>query len=317
VRVVFFGTPESAVPALDAILSSGSDVPLVVTQPDRPTGRSKVPQPPPVKSFSLAHGLPVIQPEKVRTAAFLDAIRSANADVLAVVAFGRILPGPVLDASQHGAVNVHFSLLPELRGAAPVQWALARGESETGVTVFRLDDGLDTGPILSQRRAAILPGEHAPALLTRLAAVGAALLVETLHGLGAGTVGETVQDHARATSAPLLERRDGAWDPAWGAREFEGRVRGFDPWPGVWAARAGKRLRVVACRALPAELVEAVSGAVLTLDGDGIRVACAGGTVVKLDSVQPAGGRVMRARDAVSGRLLAPGDRLERPEPTT
>ena len=309
------GTPESAVPALDAILSSGDDVPLVVTQPDRPAGRSKALQPPPVKSFSLAHGLPVIQPDKVRTAAFFEAIRSADADALAVVAFGRILPRTVLDASRHGAVNVHFSLLPQLRGAAPVQWALARGESETGVTVFRLDEGLDTGPILGQRRTAILPDEHAPALLARLADVGAALLVETLRALGAGTVTETVQDHARATSAPILERRHGTWDPAWRALELEGRVRGFDPWPGVWAARAGKRLRVVACRAIPAEVVEAVSGAVLSVDGSGIRVACAGGTVAMVDSVQPAGGRVMRARDAVSGRLLAPGDRLERPEP--
>jgi len=309
------GTPESAVPALDAILAAGHDVPLVVTQPDRPAGRRKAPQAPPVKSFALARGLRVIQPEKVRTPQFLEAIVAAGPDALAVVAYGRILMRPVLDAARHGAINLHFSLLPAFRGAAPVQWALARGESTTGVTTFRLDEGLDTGDLLGQRRVAIASGEHAPELLARLAVGGATLLVETLAGLAAGSIQPTAQDHERATTAPILEREHGLWDQAWSARELEGRVRGFDPWPGVWAARAGKRLRIATSRALPDAIADAVPGTVLTLDGEGVRVACAGGTVAVVGSVQPEGGRVMRARDAVNGRLLHPGDRFERPEP--
>ncbi len=313
-RVVFLGTPESALPSLDAILAAGHDVPLVVTQPDRPAGRRGSPQPPPVKTFARSRGLPLIQPEKVRTPEFLEAIVAAGADVLAVVAYGRILTKPALDTARLGAVNLHFSLLPAFRGAAPVQWTLARGESATGVTTFRIDEGLDTGPVLAQARVLIAPEEHAPALLGRLAIVGATLLVETLSGLAAGSIGPTPQDHEGATTAPILTREHGFWDPAWSARELEGRVRGFDPWPGVWAARKGKRLRVADARAVPAGLAEAVPGVVLAVDGDGVRVACAGGTVALVRSVQPEGGREMQAREAVNGRLLAPGDRFERPE---
>ena len=309
------GTPESAVPALDAVLAAGHDVALVVTQPDRPAGRRKAPQPPPVKTFSLARGLRVIQPEKVRTPQFLEAIVAAGPDALVVVAYGRILTRPVLGAARHGAVNLHFSLLPAFRGAAPVQWALARGESTTGVTTFRLDEGLDTGDLLGQSRVAIAPGEHAPALLARLAVGGAALLVETLAGFAAGSIRPRPQEHERATTAPILTREHGLWDPAWSARDLEGRVRGVAPWPGVWAAHAGRRLRIAASRAVPREFTDAVPGTVLALDGEGVRVACAGGTVAVVGTVQPEGGRVMRAREAVNGRLLRPGDRFERPEP--
>ena len=309
------GTPESAAPALDAILLAGHDVSLVVTQPDRPAGRRKAPQQPPVKAFALARGLCVIQPEKVRTPQFLEAIAAASPDVLAVVAYGRILPRPVLDTARYGGINLHFSLLPAFRGAAPVQWALARGECATGVTTFRIDEGLDTGDVLGQRRVAIAPGEHSPALLARLADEGAALLVETLGGLAAGSIAPKPQDHTRATAAPILTRDDGRWDPAWTARQLEGRVRGFDSWPGVWAARAGKRLRIAGAAALAGASAAADPGTVLASDAEGVRVACAGGTVAMVDSVQPEGGRVMHAREAVNGRLLGPGDRIERPEP--
>jgi len=309
------GTPESALPSLEALLAAGHDVPLVCTQPDRPAGRRKAPQAPPVKEFALALGLRVIQPEKVRTQQFLEAILGAAPDVLAVVAYGRILTRPVLDAARHGGVNLHFSLLPAFRGAAPVQWALAWGESATGVTTFRIDEGLDTGDVLGQRRVAIAPGEHSPALLARLADEGAALLVETLGGLAAGSIAPKPQDHTRATAAPILTRDDGRWDPAWTARQLEGRVRGFDPWPGVWAARAGKRLRIAGAAALAGASAAADPGTVLSSDAEGVRVACAGGTVAMVDSVQLEGGRVMRAPEAVNGRLICPGDRIERPEP--
>lgn len=309
------GTPESAVLALDAILVEGHDVALVVTRPDRPVGRKKAPQPPPVKAFAISRGLRLIQPDNARTPEFLEAVVGAAPDVLAVVAYGRILTRGVLSAARHGAVNLHFSLLPALRGAAPVQWALARGESVTGVTTFRIDEGLDTGDVLGQRQLAIAPGEHAPALIARLAVTGAALLVETLGGLAAGSIRQTPQDHDRATAAPMLAAHDGLWDPSWTARELEGRVRGFDPWPGVWAARYGKRLRIVGSHALPDATAEGLPGTVLALDGEGVRLSCALGTVAVVRSVQPDGGRVMRAREAINGRLLCPGDRIERPEP--
>jgi methionyl-tRNA formyltransferase len=309
------GTPESAMPSLDAILAAGHDVPLVCTQPDRPVGRSKAPRPSPVKVLALARGLTVIQPAKVRTPALLEAIVEASADVLAVVAYGRILTRQVLGKARHGGVNLHFSLLPAFRGAAPVQWALARGERTTGVTTFRIDEGLDSGDLLLQQSVAIAPREHAPELLSRLAVDGARLLVETLDGLAAGSITPRPQDHSQATSAPLLTREHGRWDPAWAAGELEGRVRGFDPWPGVWVARAGRRFRIAGAAALPGANSEARPGTVLSSDPTGLRMVCSGGTVVLVDSVQSEGGRVISARDAVNGRLLGPGDRIERPEP--
>jgi methionyl-tRNA formyltransferase len=309
------GTPVTALPSLEAILAAGHDVSLVCTQPDRPTGRKKTPQPSPVKQFALVRNLRVIQPEKVRTPQFLEAIAGVAPDVLAVVAYGRILSRPVLDAARHGAVNLHFSLLPSLRGAAPVQWALARGEHETGVTTFRIDDGLDTGDLLAQRRVMIAPGEHAPALLGRLADVGASLLVETLGGLASGSIAPKPQDHARATAAPILTREDGRWDDAWTASQLEGRVRGFDPWPGVWAAREERRLRIAGATASHGVSADADPGTILSYSAEGVRLACAGGTVAVVDSIQPEGGRVMSAREAVNGRLLSPGDRIGRPEP--
>ena len=314
-RVVFLGTPETALPSLHAILAAGHDVSLVCTQPDRPVGRSKAPQASPVKEFALARHLRVIQPEKVRTPQFVQTLLDEAPDVLVVVAYGRILTRPVLDAARHGAVNLHFSILPAFRGAAPVQWTLARGEIETGVTTFRIDEGLDTGDVLGQRRVAIVPGEHSPALLGRLAAEGATLLVETLGGLAAGSMTPKPQDHTQATAAPILTREDGRWDPEWTARQLEGRVRGFDPWPGVWAARAGKRLRIVGAAAVAGVRAAADPGTILSLDAEGLRMACGGGTVAIVDSVQPEGGRAMGVREAVNGRLLGPGDRIERTEP--
>jgi methionyl-tRNA formyltransferase len=213
------GTPESAVPSLDAILAARHEIPLVVTQPDRPAGRSGAPRPPPVKVRAEAHGIPVIQPAKVRTPDFRAAVAEAAPDVIAVVAYGRILTRPVRDTARMGAVNLHFSLLPAYRGAAPVQWALARGEHVTGITTFRLDDGLDTGDALAHRKVPIFEGEHAPALLARLAEEGAALLVGTLVGLAAGSIRPVPQDATHATAAPLLRTEDGLWDPVWSASD--------------------------------------------------------------------------------------------------
>jgi methionyl-tRNA formyltransferase len=309
VRVVFCGTPDTAVPSLAALKSAGHDIALVVSQPDRPAGRSGRPKPPPVASFASANGMQVVQPAKVRDAAFLGVIRGARPDVLAVVAFGRILTQAVLDAAPHGAINLHFSKLPELRGAAPVQWALARGMRRTGVTTFRIDAGLDAGPLLMQRDVEILKGEHAPALLERLAHEGADLLAETLSGLESGTVRPVPQDSAYATQAPILAREDGWWSPSWTAADVEGRVRGFDPWPGVWLRRGERRLRLVEASVSGARTQEA-PGSVLGLEPDGVHIASAGGTVASVGCVQPEGGKPISARDAWNGRHLGAGDRL-------
>jgi methionyl-tRNA formyltransferase len=312
-RVVFLGTPAAAVPCLERLAGGGHDLTLVITQPDRPSGRSGTPAPPPVKAAALAHGLPVAQPAKVRDRAFLDLLRAARPDVLVVVAYGRILPVPVLELGAHGAVNVHFSLLPRYRGAAPVAWALVRGETQTGVTTMRLSERLDEGDIFLQRPLAVGAREHAPALLERLAQSGADLLAETLAGLAATTIPPRPQDHAAATYAPVLTRADGAWDPAWTAAEVEGRVRGFDPWPGVWAARKGRRLRLVEAEALDARAQDAPPGTVLGLEGARAWVACAAGTVLAVDAVLPEGRRVVAAREAFHGRHLSAGDVLATP----
>ncbi len=309
------GTPDTAVPSLEAILAAGHDVPLVITRPDRPVGRSKTPQPPPVKVQAVSLELRVEQPASVRADAFFRQLAETRPDVIAVVAYGRILPRPVLEVAPLGAINLHFSLLPAYRGAAPVPWALARGESETGLTIFRLDEGLDAGQLLAQRRVPIVPGEHAPVLLARLAVDGAALLVETLAGLGAGSIRPEPQDERLATTAPLLTRQDGSWSASWSARDLEGRVRGFDPWPGVWASIAGKRLRIVEAAAEAGRHAGREPGLVVEATASGLRVACADGTIAVVTAVQLAGGRPMAALAAVNGRLLAPGDRFGPPEP--
>ena len=311
-RIVFLGTPDAAVPSLDALIASGHDVPLVVTRPDRPSGRSRTPQPPPVKVSATAHGCAVIQPARIRDAAFRDALAAARPDLLAVVAYGRILPRPILDAAPHGAVNLHFSLLPAYRGAAPVAWALARGERETGITTFRLDEGLDTGPVLLQETVPILPAEHAPALVTRLAERGGRLLVATLEGLARGRLPGVPQDESRASLAPILTRADGLWNPEWTARDLEGRVRGFDPWPGVWARRGEQRIRIAEALTSAGDATGVPAGTLLGFDGPGLRIACARGSAAAILAVQPEGRRTISSREAVSGRQLAVGDRLVR-----
>jgi len=314
VKVVFFGTPPTAVPSLEAILAAGHEVPLVVTRPDRPAGRSGSLRPSAVKALAAARGLAIFQPETLRAADSHDVIAGLRPDVIAVVAYGRKLPPPILQAAPHGAVNLHFSLLPAYRGAAPVAWALARGETETGVTTFRLDEGLDTGDVLEQRRVPIEPHEHAPALLARLAAIGAGLLTDTLARLADGSARPVPQDASRASLAPLLQREAGDWSPAWTARELEGRVRGFDPWPGVWALRNGVRIRIAGVAAVPDAATDREPGTIYA-EGDRMDVACASGTVAEIRAVQPEGRRAVSAREARNGRQLVPGDRFERPRP--
>jgi len=311
VRVVYFGTPESAAAGLGALLESGYDIPLVVSQPARPSGRGGHRKEPPVARLASEKGIPVLQPDSARDPALLEQVRAVRPDVLVVVAYGRILPNSLLEVAPLGAVNVHFSLLPAYRGAAPVPWALARGETSTGVTTMRIEEALDEGGIYLQRRVEIEPGEHAPSLERRLAAVGARLLVETLEGLARGDLRPIPQDPARASYAPRLRKEDGVADFRLPARAIEGRVRGFDPWPGVWARGRKGRIRIVEALAKGGSHSGSEPGRVLAFEDGALLVGCGEGTILAVRSVQPESRRALPASDAVHGRIVVPGDLLE------
>ena len=245
-RLVFCGTPDFAVPTLGALLARGHEIPLVLTQPDRPAGRRMELQQSAVKRAALAHGLRVFQPEKIKSNADLRAeLESIRPDAIIVVAYGRIIPGWMLELPRLGNINLHGSLLPKYRGAAPIQWAVANGETETGVTTMQLDAGLDTGDILLERRMPIGPDTTASELYPQLARIGAVLMIETLDGLEQGTITPRPQDNTHASLAPILTREDGRMElDRRTAREAYNRWRGFSPWPGAHAEFRGKRFLV-------------------------------------------------------------------------
>jgi len=311
-RAIFFGTPDFAVPCLDA-LATVADVVLVVTQPDRPRGRGLELAPPPVKVRAEALGVSVVQPLKVRTPEFAASLRALDADIAVVVAYGRILPRAVLEAPRLGCVNVHASLLPRWRGAAPIQWAVARGDAETGVCLMQMDEGLDTGPVLARRATPIGPDETAGELAPRLAALGAELLREELPHHLAGALVPAPQDDAHHTLAPILEKAHGAIDWSASAQAVHDLVRGMSPWPGAFTRTpAGLTLKVHATRvAAPVrEHVGAAPGTVLSADrAGGLVVACGSGALALVE-VQPEGKRRMSAVDYLAGRPLACGDVL-------
>lgn len=315
-KVVFFGTPLPAVPTLLALIDAGHEIPVVVTQPDRPVGRSRTPVPTPVKVAATERGIPVIQPDKVRGSSFREALAAHDPELLVVVAYGRILTRRLLVLPRRGAVNVHFSMLPLLRGAAPVQWALAHGLATTGVTTLLMNEKLDEGDLLLQQETEILDGEHTPALQSRLAGYGARLLVETLRRMEDGDLTPRPQSHADATFAPLLSRLAGELGPELTAREIEGRIRGFDPWPGLWMSHDGRRLRLLEARAEAGEAGREEPGTLLASGDGGLILACGRSTRLLLIRVQPEGRRAMAVQDAVRGRHLRPGDRLEAPTRT-
>lgn len=310
-RAVFLGTPDSAATGLRALLEAGHDVPLAVTQPDRPSGRGGRLRAPAVKGLALSMGIEVVQPTSARDPALLERISLVRPDVLVVIAYGKILPRSLLAAAPFGAVNVHFSLLPAYRGAAPVQWALARGESRTGVTTMRVEEALDEGGIYLQREVAIEPGEHAPSLERRLAELGAELLLETLARLERGSLRPVPQDPAKASRAPRLRKEDGEADFRLTAPEIEGRVRGFDPWPGVWARGPKGRLRIVEAASSGKRASGAAPGRILAFELGALEVACGQDTVLAIRALQPENRRVLTAAEAVHGRHVAPGDVLE------
>jgi methionyl-tRNA formyltransferase len=312
-KIVFCGTPSFAVPALKALLRAGHEVPLVVTQPDRPSGRGMALIAPPVKESALGESLTVVQPEKIKNnLEFRAQLESLAPDVIVVVAYGRIIPRWMLDLPRLGNLNVHASLLPKYRGAAPIQWAVANGEPETGVTIIRLDDGLDTGDMLAKHVMAIAPDQTSADIFPLLSEMGAALLVETLEGLADGSVAAVKQDDATATLAPILTREDGRMDFSQPAMAIYNRWRGFQPWPGAWTMLEGKKL--AAHRLMPMDAGALAGGP----DEPGsarvgqrrLFVRCGASTWLELVEVQLEGKKRMAAADFLRGTAVQTGDRL-------
>jgi methionyl-tRNA formyltransferase len=306
-KLVFCGTPEFAVGTLEAVIAAEHEVALVVTQPDRAAGRGMELQVGAVKAVALRHGLTVVQPERIKKneefRAQLEAIRP---DAILVVAYGRIIPDWMLALPRLGCLNLHGSLLPKYRGAAPIQWAVANGETETGVTTMRLDAGLDTGPMLLAEKVPIAPEESAADLFVSLAAIGAPLMVRTLAGLEDGSVTPVEQNHAAATLAPILTREDGRMDFAGrSATELRNRWRGFQPWPGAWTTLRGKKLIVQ-------RLALAEGGGApgeLQVDGDRILAGCREGRLELLE-VQMEGKKRMPASEFFRGFQVRTGERM-------
>jgi methionyl-tRNA formyltransferase len=308
-RLIFMGTPDAAVPTLSRCLEDGHEVVAVWTQPDRPAGRGNRLHQPPVKEFALARGLTVHQPAKIRTEEALGAFSSYDADAAIVVAYGRILPPAFLNAPFRGCINVHFSLLPLYRGAAPVNWAIARGETRTGVTTMQMDEGLDTGSILLQREERIMETETATELMSRLSVNGAELLSETLERLD--EIEPRGQDEEKATFAPMLRREDGLVNWAVDATQIERRVRGFQPWPNAFTSYHSRRLVIRRAEALHDYMRSgAADGEIIEAHGDELVVACGDGTALRLVEVQPEGKQRMTARDFVNGAHVRAGERL-------
>ena len=311
-RIVFLGSGAFAIPSLRALADGGHDIAAVVTQPDREKGRGRALQPPPVKPVADALGLRVLQPPRIRAPEAVEELRALAPDLQVVVAYGQILPRAVIDAARRGTINVHSSLLPRYRGAAPIHWAIVNGETETGVTTMMIDEGLDTGPILLSRATAIGGEETTPELEVRLSQMGGALLVETIDRLAGGTVSPVAQDHAAATSAPMLRKEDGRIDWTAAAEVIARRVRGLQPWPGTVTDCAGTDLKILraALAARPSAAGRAEPpGRVLAID-EGIVVACGGGTALRVVEVQPASRRAMAASAFAAGARLVPGARL-------
>jgi methionyl-tRNA formyltransferase len=307
-RIVFFGTPDFAVPTLDALIGSRHSVVAVVTQPDRPRGRGQKTSDAPVKRRALDASIPVLQPDRLKDDEFLRAFSALGSDLGVVAAYGKILNDTVLSTPRMGMLNVHASLLPKYRGAAPVHRAIVAGESLTGVTIMRVVKALDAGPMLARAERPIAPDETSVEVEQDLARLGAGLLVTTVDRMSRGAVAETPQDDAAATYAPRLTKADGLIDWTASARDIHNRIRGLHPWPHAYAFLDGHRFILRRSAAEPAA-VAGVPGTVLEAVGDRFIVA-AGAGALRILEIQPEGKRTLRARDFLAGHRVAAGDRF-------
>ncbi|HEY0659234.1 MAG TPA: methionyl-tRNA formyltransferase [Pyrinomonadaceae bacterium] len=307
-KIVFMGTPNAAVSSLQRILKDGHEIVAVYTQPDRPAGRGNKINAPPVKEFARQNNLQILQPTKIKTPEALEIFKSHNADVAVVVAYGRILPQTFLEAFPRGAINVHFSLLPKYRGAAPVNWAIVNGETRTGVTTMQMDAGLDTGGILLQRETEIGEDETAIELMERLSTLGADTLSETLAMRDELTV--QPQNDSQASSAPLMKKEDGAIDWNLAAREISNRVRGFQPFPTSYTKYQEKKLTILKAKAIISEQSKPGNGLIIEAKGDKLYVACGNQTLLQIDELQLEGKKRMATRDFLNGVKFQVGDKL-------
>ncbi|HET7824088.1 MAG TPA: methionyl-tRNA formyltransferase [Anaeromyxobacter sp.] len=302
-RTVFMGTPPFAVPSLAALSAAGHELLAVVAQPDRPAGRGHALREPATKLWAREHGVPVLQPEKVRDGKLAAELAALRPEVVCVAAYGRILGKDLLELAPHGAVNVHGSLLPRHRGAAPIQWAVANGERETGVSIMQMDEGLDTGDVLLQRALAIAPDDTSETLAPRLAALGGEALVAALALLAKGALVPVRQDPARATLARILTKEDGRVDWARPARELADRLRGFAPWPGAWTTLEGKVVKLLEASAEESRADPAawVPGSAAAVAGRGLAVSCAFPTTLLVRRLQLEGRAPQAALDFANG----------------
>jgi len=318
-RTLFFGTPSFAVPSLDA-LADTTEVVGVVCQPDKPTGRGLVLSAPPVKVQALERGLTVVQPTKLRTGEFAEWVKAQDVELALVVAYGRILPRAVLDATAKGFVNVHASLLPKYRGAAPITWAVVSGETETGITLMLLDEGMDTGDTLDVARVPIGPDETAGEVSERLSTLGGELVRSKLAAFARGELARVRQDGSLATLAPPLEKKDGRIDWTTSAKQIHDRVRGMSPWPGAFSQLQGKTVKLHATRTTGLTRGEsAAPGTVVVADKSRVLVACGadGRQTIDLVRVQLEGKKPVTAQEWVSGRGVREGDVLGGPSPAS
>ena len=311
-NLIFMGTPGFAVPSLNALLDAGHNIHAVFTQPDKPVGRKQIITPSPVKVFAAQHNIPIYQPTKIRNE---DARRELeplfqSVDAGIVAAYGRILPSWMLQAPKFGCINVHSSLLPKLRGAAPINWAIANGEAETGVTIMQMDEGLDTGAMLLQGKTPIGADERTPELTARLATIGASLLIETIATLERGELQPIPQNNNETTHAPILKREDGQVDWTMTATQIRNRMRGFTPFPGCYSFVLGQKLEITNC-VTEAYMQNAEAGTVVEVVKDSFAIACGAQSQLRVTEVLPAGKREMPARDWLNGAKLQVGTKLQ------
>jgi len=304
-KIIFMGTPDFAVPALTALSTNNYNVVLVVTQPDRPKGRGRRLAPPPVKETALKSGYDIIQPVSIKTREFADTIRKYNPDLFIVVAYGKIIPREILEIPKTGALNIHASLLPKYRGAAPIQWAVINNEEETGVTVMMIDEGLDTGDILFSSKMKIEPWDTSATLHDRLASLGADLIIKTLENIETSILNRVPQDNAKATYAPLLKKSDGHIDWKKSAEMIEAFIRGMTPWPGAFTFHESKRIKIYRAEPIQSD-AEEVPGTVLKSFPDELRIATGNG-VLLIQEIQGTSGKRLLIKDFIRGYKIKPG----------
>jgi len=310
-RIAFFGSPKTAIPSLEAILKAGHSVPLVITQPDKPSGRGKNIKPCPIKKYVEKNRIPVQQPQKIRNdKKCLEALKKINPDINVVVAYGQIIPPEIIYLPKHDSVNIHFSTLPKYRGASPVQWALLNGENETGITIFRLNEKMDQGDILAQKKVPIFPEENSAELGERLSEIGAEFLVETLSHIN--NIKPVPQNHTEATYAPLIKKKDGEinWEKT--AESIYNQIRAFFPWPSSFTFLHKKRIKIIKVKNLKQKIDPSVSpGEIVNITKKGMTVCCGQHTLLLIKELQPENKKPMSAFSFSLGAHINPGDTFQ------